>query len=86
MEVGLDEALHNASNGLKCQSCSFANGPDWNNVTSLPWLWYGIKMTMKQAMSSRPVFFNNHNNGISGPPKSSKSAKHENPSQVGAKV
>ena len=86
MEVGLDEALHNASNGLKCQSCSFANGPDWNNVTSLPWLWYGIKMTMKQAMSSRPGFFNNHNNGISGPPKSSKSAKHENPSQVGAKV
>lgn len=48
MNVGLDEALAHASNGLKCQCCSFANGPDWNSVTTLPWLWYGMKMTMKQ--------------------------------------
>lgn len=50
LEVGLDEALLNASQ-LKCQSCSFANGPDWNSVTTLPWLWYGIKMTVKQALA-----------------------------------
>jgi MoaA/NifB/PqqE/SkfB family radical SAM enzyme len=50
MDVGIDEALHNASNGLKCQSCSFANGPDWNSVTGIPWLLYGLKMTVKQAL------------------------------------
>jgi len=59
MKVGLDEALHNASSGLKCQSCSFANGPDWNNVTSLPWIWYGAKMTIKQAINSRALNRNN---------------------------
>lgn len=47
-DAGLDEALAHASRDLKCQCCSFANAVDWNSVTSLPWLLYGIKMTMKQ--------------------------------------
>lgn len=45
---GIDAALSNASQNLKCQCCSFANAVDWNSVTSLPWFWYGLKMTMKQ--------------------------------------
>lgn len=56
MKVGLDEALHHASHELKCQSCSFANGPDWNSVTTLPWLWYGMKMTMKQVFDKNRYF------------------------------
>jgi MoaA/NifB/PqqE/SkfB family radical SAM enzyme len=51
MDVGIDEALHHASYDLKCQSCSFANGPDWNSVTNLPWLLYGLKMTVNQALN-----------------------------------
>lgn len=47
-DAGFDEAFSCASNNLPCQCCSFANAVDWNNVTSLPWLWYGIKMTLKQ--------------------------------------
>ena len=48
-DVGLDEALIHASTDLKCQCCSFANAVDWNSLTSLPWFWYGLKMTIKQA-------------------------------------
>ncbi len=55
LDVGLDEALEHASQGLKCQSCSFANSVDWNNVTSLPWLWYGVKMTVKQSFGKRKI-------------------------------
>lgn len=47
---GLDATLEHASyQNLKCQCCSFANGADWNSVTTLPWLLYGLKMTLKQA-------------------------------------
>lgn len=49
-DVGLDDALANASRNLKCQCCSFANAIDWNSITSFPWLWYGLKMTLKQAL------------------------------------
>lgn len=45
---GLDEALSNAAKELGCQCCSFANAADWNNIVSLSWLWYGLKMTMSQ--------------------------------------
>lgn len=50
---GIDEALRHASTDLPCQSCSFGNAPEWNNVTTLPWLWYGIRMTIKQAFGAR---------------------------------
>ena len=50
LDVGVDEALEHASSGLKCQSCSFANSVDWNSISTLPWLWYGLKLTFKQAI------------------------------------
>lgn len=52
LDVGVDEALEHASSGLKCQSCTFANSVDWNSISTLPWLWYGLKMTVKQALPS----------------------------------
>ncbi|MBF0314863.1 MAG: radical SAM protein [Oligoflexia bacterium] len=45
---GLDRAIDHASNGLGCQCCSFANAVDWDKITSLSWLAYGIKMTLLQ--------------------------------------
>jgi len=51
LDVGFDRAFAHASNGTGCQCCSFANAVDWNSVVSLPWLWYGVKMTMKQFIS-----------------------------------
>ena len=50
LDVGVDDALEHASTGLKCQSCTFANSVDWNSMSTLPWLWYGLKMTIKQAL------------------------------------
>jgi MoaA/NifB/PqqE/SkfB family radical SAM enzyme len=50
LDVGVDDALKHASSGLKCQSCTFANSVDWNSMSTLPWLWYGLKMTIKQAL------------------------------------
>lgn len=51
-DVGLDETLRHASD-LKCHCCSFANAVDWDNVTTLPWLWYGLKMTMREFVRKR---------------------------------
>lgn len=49
-DFGIDEALFHASNELGCQCCSFANAVEWNSVTTLPWLWYGITMTARQFL------------------------------------
>ncbi len=48
-EAGLDETLKHASASLPCQCCSFANAVEWNNLTKPEWLWYGVKLTLKQA-------------------------------------
>lgn len=45
---GIDAALSKASQNLKCQCCSFANAVDWNSIVSMPWLLYGIRMTLRQ--------------------------------------
>ena len=87
MDVGLDDALEHASHGLKCQSCSFANGPDWNSVTTLPWLWYGVKMTLKQAFGHRKS--NGHHsigNGLPDQPVDGEPTKTNNQSQLTMKV
>jgi len=60
LDVGIDSALKHASSGLKCQSCTFANSADWNSVSTLPWLWYGLKMTLKQAMTTQKTFDAKH--------------------------
>lgn len=86
LEVGLDEALKHASTGLKCQSCTFANSVDWNSISTLPWLWYGLKMTVKQALNNRSSLRYDISNEASGLPSNSKSAGQENPPQAVTKI
>lgn len=61
--VGLEEALAHASRDLKCQCCSFANAADWNSLISLPWLWYGLKMTIRQAFGKHKTIGGKYGSG-----------------------
>ncbi|MBF0134700.1 MAG: radical SAM protein [Magnetococcales bacterium] len=48
LRQGVRDAIMQAHAGLTCKYCWLANLVEWNEFTTLPWLFKGIRMTLRQ--------------------------------------